>query len=160
MMLSCIFVVDAQVTESGNGFKETFNYAADMIFNDLFIEGVNEIGWIDELDYAQAAIEGGVLKFTLEPGVEGSIGWGFSPSLDLTGNPNLTFKYKFPEGTEWYFGAEDEQAVWADESSTSLILGTGDFQEITIDLTTLTSEDGTLDMNQNKWSLVVTHPGS
>ena len=144
MMLSCIFVINAQVTESGNGFKETFSYAADMDFNDLFIEGVNEIGWIDELDWAQGAIEEGMIKFTLQPGEEGSIGWGFSPSFDLTGNSNVTFKYKFPEGTEWYFGAEDDAGNWADESTTSLILGTGELQEVSIDLTTL---EGTLDLS-------------
>ena len=145
MMLSCIFVVNAQVTESGNGFKETFNYAADQDFNDLLIEGVSEIGWIDELDWAQGAIEEGMIKFTLQPGEEGSIGYGFSPSLDLSENSVVTFKYKFPEGTEWYFGAEDEEGNWADESTTSLTLGTGDLQEITIDLTTL---EGTLDLTK------------
>jgi len=153
MMLSCFFVIKAQVTESGNGFKETFDYDPEMDFNDVFIPGVSEIGWLGEMDpsndeYAEGAIEDGMLKFTLQPGQEGSIGWGFTTPMDLTDNPTLTFKYKFPVGMEWYFGAEDPAGTWADEATTSFTLGTDDLQEVTIDLSTLTAEEGALDMTQ------------
>ena len=72
MMLSCILLVNAQVTESGNGFLETFNYDPEMDFNDLLIAGVSEIGWLGEMDptneeYAEGAIVDGMLKITLQP---------------------------------------------------------------------------------------------
>jgi hypothetical protein len=69
--------------------------------------------------------------------------------MDLTDNPTLTFKYKFAEGTSWYFGAEDITGGWFEEDATSLTLGTGDLQEVTIDLTTLAGEGGAeLDITQ------------
>ena len=148
MMLSCIFVVTAQVTESGNGFLETFNYDPEMDFNDLLIDGVSEIGWLGEMDptheeYAEGAIVDGMLKITLQPEQEGSVGWGFTETMDLTDNPTLTFKYKFAEGTSWYFGAEDVTGGWFDtDDGSSFVFGTDELQEITIDLTTLVGEGG------------------
>ncbi len=148
MMLSCIFVINAQVTESGNGFLETFNYDPAMDFNDLLIDGVSEIGWLGEMDpshdeYAEGAIVDGMLRITLQPEQEGSVGWGFTETMDLTDNPTLTFKYKFAEGTSWYFGAEDVTGGWFDtDDGSSFVFGTDDLQEITIDLTTLAGEGG------------------
>ena len=148
LMLSCILLVNAQVTESGNGFLETFNYDPEMDFNDLLIDGVSEIGWLGEMDptneeYAEGAIIDGMLKITLQPEQEGSVGWGFTETMDLTDNPTLTFKYKFAEGTAWYFGAEDVTGGWFDtDDGSSFVLGTDDLQEVTIDLTTLAGEEG------------------
>jgi nitrogen fixation protein FixH len=153
LMLSCIFVINAQVTESGKGFKETFSYVADQDFNDLLIDGVSEIGWLGEMDstneeYAEGAIVDGMLKITLQPAQEGSVGWGFTETMDLTDNPTVTFKYKFPEGTVWYFGAEDITGGWFEtDDASSFVFGTDDLQEATIDLTTLTGE-GEIDMTQ------------
>ena len=134
------------MTESGNGFLETFNYDPEMDFNDLLIAGVSEIGWLGEMDptneeYAEGAIVDGMLKITLQPEQEGSIGWGFTETMDLTDNPTLTFKYKFAEGTSWYFGAEDLSGGWFDtDDGSSFVLGTDELQEVTIDLTTLAGE--------------------
>jgi hypothetical protein len=165
MMLSCIFVVGAQVTESGNGFLEMFNYDPEMDFNDLLIEGVSEIGWLGEMDptndeYAEGAIVDGMLKITLQPDQEGSVGWGFKEPMDLTDNPTLTFKYKFAEGTIWYFGAEDTTDGWFDtEDASSFVFGTDELQEITIDLNTLSGE---IDITQitGVWLLPRIDPGA
>jgi len=169
MMLSCILVVNAQVTESGNGFKETFDYDPGMDFNDLLIDGVSEIvkgsaikfdgfssyinGWLGEMDpsndeYAEGVIIDGMLKITLQPQQEGSVGWGFTTPLDMSDNSTLTFKYIFPEGTSWYFGAEDAAEGWFEtDDASSFVFGTDELQEVTIDFTTLTGE-GEIDMTQ------------
>ena len=135
----CVVAVNAQLSESGNGFSETFSYPDGTVYDSVAYEGIGaEWGeWEVEGDTIPtlAFIEDGKLKWDLGDSSETAIGlWELS--MDLTGNTDITFNYQFPLGAE--FG------IWVEDGTTGaggelfpddFILGLEDLMAYTLDLT-------------------------
>ena len=99
----CALAVNAQVSESGNGFLERFDYPDSTVYDSsIAYEGIEaEWGeWEVEGDTIPtlAFIEDGKLKWEVPDSAEVFIGM-WELSMDLTENTDIKFKYQFPAGT-------------------------------------------------------------
>ena len=135
----CVIAINAQLTESGNGFREMFDYADSTVYDDVPYDSLGaEWGeWEVEGDTVPtlAYIEDGKLRWDLPDSTETAIGlWDLS--MDLTGNTDITFKYQFP--------ADAEFGIWVEDGTTGaggelfpddFLLGLDQLMEYTFDLT-------------------------
>ncbi len=134
----CVVAINAQMTESGNGFSEDFNYADGTVYDDVAYDSIGaEWGeWaFGEDSIVLAYTEDGKLKWDLDTSGETAIGlWELE--MDLTGYTDITFKYQFP--------ADAEFGIWVEDGTTGaggelfpedFILGLDQLMEYTLDLT-------------------------
>ena len=133
--ICCVVAINAQMTESGNGFAETFTYEDGTIYEDVAYEGIGA-EWPDG-----SVIEDGKLKW--EHGgeiTEGAIGlWELE--MDLTGNTDITFQYQFPLEAEFGIWIEDSDGGGGEIFPEDLILGTSELQDYTFDASAVPDVD-------------------
>jgi hypothetical protein len=137
LTILCAVVLNAQISGSGNGFMETFDYPDGTVYDDVTYEGVY-IEWPADVG---ASVEGGVLEWEQDVAGEASFGGEFEQALDLTGYEDLTFKYLFPVLTEVAIYLADSDGGEGEVVPTNLILGTTTLQEATIDLSSVEGLD-------------------
>jgi len=130
----CVVALNAQLSESGNGFAETFDYPDGTIYDSVAYEGIGA-EWGDT-----AYIEDGKLKWDLGDSTETAIGlWELS--MDLTGNTDITFKYQFPAGAEFGIWIEDNAGGGGEVFPEDFMLGLNDLMNYTLDATTIPDVD-------------------
>jgi hypothetical protein len=127
--LFCVLSLNAQITPSGNGFLEAFDYEDGTTFDDVIYEGV----WMEWPADVGAVVMNGVLEWAQEDEGEASFGGEFESAMDLTGHVNLHFKYQFPIQTETVIYLADEDGGEG-ELLPTLILGTDELQSASVDL--------------------------
>jgi len=124
----CVVAINAQITESGNGFLERFDYPDGTVYDDVAYEGIGA-EWGDT-----ALIEDGKLKWPLPDSTEAAIGlWELE--MDLTGNTDIKFKYQFPEGAEFGIWVEDAVGGGGEIFPEDFELGLSELMDYTLDLT-------------------------
>ena len=134
----CAIAINAQMTESGNGFSEDFDYPDGTVYDDVPYDSIGaEWGeWVfDDDSIILAYTEAGKLKWDLDTSGETAIGlWELE--MDLTEYTDITFKYQFP--------ADAEFGIWVEDGTTGaggelfpedFILGLDDLMDYTLDLT-------------------------
>lgn len=132
----CAVAINAQMSESGNGFSETFTYDDGTVYEDVAYEGIGA-EWPDG-----AAIEDGKLKWELpnDEGGEAAIGlWELT--MDLTGNTDITFQYQFPEGAEFGIWIEDNAGGGGEIFPEDLQLGLSEMVDYTFDASAIEGVD-------------------
>jgi len=137
IVIFCVVALNAQFTETGNGFLERFDYPDGTVYDDVVYEGIGA-EWP-----AGAVIENSTLKWEL-PFEEEVEGWFamWEIELDLSENTEISFKYKFPAGTQgeegnvrfgiWIETTEGGGEIWPDD----FLLGLDEFMPYTFDLST------------------------
>jgi len=130
----CAVAINAQMTESGNGFAETFTYDNGTVYEDVAYEGIGA-EWGDG-----SVIEDGKLKWDLGDAGESAIGlWELT--MDLTGNTDITFKYQFPAGAEFGIWIEDNAGGGGEIFPEDFMLGLSDLQDYTFDASAIPDVD-------------------
>ncbi len=127
----CVLAVNAQITPSGNGFLEKFDYPDGTVFDDVTYEGA----WMEWPADVGASVENGILGWSQGEEGEASFGGEFESSMDLTGYPDLIFKYQVPVQTEIVIYVADADGAEGEVVPT-IIAGAGDLQELTVDMST------------------------
>lgn len=135
VVISSGLYVYAQITDSGNGFKETFDYPDGTVYDSVTYEDGLFIEWPEN-----STVEGGVL--TWDQAVEGETSFGgeFDDSLNLTDNPTLSFKYQFPIQTDLIIYVSDA-AGGEGELAPTYVAGADSLLEVTVDLSTVEGAD-------------------
>jgi hypothetical protein len=124
----CAAMINAQMSESGNGFFESFTYDDGYTFVEGQYEGIGA-EWPEG-----AEVEGGMLKLELGAGDEGSFGlWGLS--MDLSENTDIMYKYKFPADGEFSIWVEDNAEVGGEVFPEDMQQGLSEMMDYTLDLT-------------------------
>jgi len=135
MAILCAVALNAQMSASGNGFAETFDYPDGTIYDSVAYEGIGaEWGeWEVEADSIQLAyIEDGKLKWDLGDSTETAIGlWELN--MDLTGNTDITFKYQFPATSEFGIWIEDSDGGGGEIFPEDFMLGLDQMMNYTFD---------------------------
>lgn len=122
----CVVAVNAQLSESGNGFSETFSYPDGTVYDSVAYEGIGA-EWGDT-----AVIEDGKLKWDLADSTESAIGlWELK--MDLTENTDITFKYQFPASAEFGIWIEDTLGGGGEIFPEDFMLGLSDLMNYTFD---------------------------
>jgi len=130
----CAAVINAQMSGSGNGFADNFDYADGTVYEDVAYEGI-AAEWPDG-----AVIEDGKLKWDVAAGEEGAIGlWELS--MDLTGNTDITFKYQFPADAEFGIWIEDSEGGGGEIFPEDFQLGLSELMEYTFDASAIEGVD-------------------
>ena len=130
----CAVAMNAQLSESGNGFLERFDYPDGTIYDSVAYEGVGA-EWGDT-----SVIEDGKLKWYLADAGESAIGlWELS--MDLTGNTDITFKYQFPAGAEFGIWIEDTLGGGGEIFPEDFMLGLSELQDYTFDASAVPDVD-------------------
>ena len=130
IVISCVLSLNAQITESGKGFKETFDYPDSTDYVDygegLFVE------WPEG-----SIVQDGILTWALEDSSDGWFGVEFDDSLDLTDNAKLEFKYAFSLDSTVFVDIFLMDALGGEaELSGDTVGGGGTLREVTLDLST------------------------
>ena len=140
----CALAVNAQMTESGNGFVETFSYPDGTVYEDVAYEGIGA-EWPDS-----SVIADGMLSWYLPDSSEAAMGlWELS--MDLTENTDIHFKYKFPAGGEFGIWVEDALGGGGELFPEDLMLGLEDLMSYTLDLTHVNFADVDLSQVTEVW---------
>jgi len=130
----CVVALNAQLSESGNGFAETFDYPDGTIYDSVAYEGIGA-EWGDT-----AYIEDGKLKWDLGDSTETAMGlWELS--MDLTGNTDITFKYQFPLTAQFGIWIEDNAGGGGEMFPEDFILGLDQLMEYTFDASAVPDVD-------------------
>ena len=130
----CAVAINAQMSGSGNGFAETFDYDDGTVYEDVAYEGIGA-EWPDG-----AVIEDGKLKWDLADEAEGAIGlWELS--MDLTGNTDILFKYQFPAGAEFGIWIEDNAGGGGEIFPEDFQLGLSELMDYTFDASAIPDVD-------------------
>ena len=134
----CVVAINAQMTESGNGFSEDFDYPDGTVFDDVPYADIGaEWGeWELEDESVQLAFtEDGKLKWDLGDSTETAMGlWELA--MDLSGNTDITFKYQFPADAEFGIWVEDGTSGAGGELfPEDFMLGLDYLMDYTLDLT-------------------------
>ncbi len=133
----CVVAINAQMSESGNGFVETFSYEDGTVYEDVAYEGIGA-EWGDF-----SVIEDGKLKWDLDEAGESAIGlWELT--MDLTGNTDITFQYQFPAGAEFGIWIENNAGEGGEIFPEDLQLGLSEMMDYTFDASAV-KVDGTED---------------
>ena len=148
----CVVAINAQITESGNGFAETFSYDDGTVYEDVAYEGIGA-EWPDG-----SVIEDGKLKWELGgEAEEGAIGlWELT--MDLTGNTDITFKYQFPVESEFGIWIEDSEGGGGEIFPEDLKLGESELQDYIFDASAI--EDVDLSKVVEIWIMSVASAGT
>jgi len=130
LIISCVLSLNAQITESGKGFKETFDYPDSTDYVDygegLFVE------WPEG-----STVQDGILTWALVDSSDGWFGVEFDDSLDLTDNAKLEFKYAFSLDSTVFVDIYLMDALGGEaELSGDTVGGGGTLREVTLDLST------------------------
>ena len=136
LVISCVLYVNAQITESGNGFKETFDYPDGTVFDSVTYEDGLWVEWPEN-----SSVQDGILTWDMGVEGEGSFGAEFEDSMNLTENANLKFKYKFPIDAFVDIYLVDAEGMES-ELSVTFVGGVDTLQEITLDLSTAEGLEG------------------
>ena len=158
----CAVAINAQMTESGNGFSEDFDYPDGTVYDDVPYADIGaEWGeWpFGEDSIVLAYTEAGMLKWDLDTSGETAIGlWELS--MDLTEYTDITFKYQFP--------ADAEFGIWVEDGTTGgggelfpddFILGLDDLMDYTFDLTAAEFAEVDLSNVAEIWIMAYTAAG-
>jgi hypothetical protein len=130
----CVVAINAQLTESGNGFLELFDYPDSTIYDSVAYEGIGA-EWGD-----LAIIENGMLKWDLPDSTESAIGlWELE--MDLTGYTDITFKYQFPAGAEFGIWIEDNAGGGNEIFPEDFQLGLSELMDYTFDASAIEGVD-------------------
>jgi len=130
----CAVAINAQVTESGNGFLEMFDYPDGTVYDSVAYEGIGA-EWPDS-----SVIEDGKLRWDLADGTEGAIGM-WELTMDLTGNTDILFKYQFPAGAEFGIWIEDNAGGGGEIFPEDFMLGLSELQDYTFDASAVPDVD-------------------
>jgi len=150
LTLSFPIVFDAPEPDPTTGFLETFSYPNETNVRDDIDYGDNIfVEWpvadaCDPVSGGEVSIEDGALVWTWTEACEAAVGWEFDPGLDISANPFLSFKYKFPLGTIFsiYMYSEAGEGQLFAPDDYILILGSDDWNEVTIDLSKSSALEG------------------
>lgn len=130
----CVVAIQAQMTESGNGFAETFSYPDGTVYDSVAYEGIGA-EWGDT-----SIIEDGKLTWYLQDAGESAIGlWELN--MDLTGNTDITFQYQFPQGTEFGIWIEDNAGGGGELFPEDFLLGLNEMMDYTFDASAVPDVD-------------------
>jgi hypothetical protein len=150
LTLSFPIVFDPPQPDPTTAFLEVFDYPNDTdVRNDIEYGENIFVEWpvadaCDPVSGGEVSIEDGALLWTWTEACEAAVGWEFDPPLNISSNPNLSFKYKFPVGTifsVYMFSEAGEGQLFAPDDYV-LILGDDDWNEVTIDLSKSSSLEG------------------
>jgi len=133
-----VVAINAQVSESGNGFAKTFTYEDSTVYDDVAYEGIGA-EWPDG-----SFIEDGKLRTDLDTAKDdegyGAIGmWDLE--MDLTGNTDILFKYQFPDSAGFGIWIEDSDGGGNEIFPEDLELGTSELQDYTFDASAISDVD-------------------
>lgn len=124
------FALNAQLTNSGNGFKEMFDYTDGTVLSEVTYEGLT-VEWPVS---SNTEVQSGVLTWSQDAG---EVSFGFmevDAPLDLSGdNATLSFKYQVPAESViniWFMDGDFNEG-WIE---LSIVAGTTELQAITVDL--------------------------
>ncbi len=130
----CAVAINAQLSESGNGFLELFDYPDGTVYDSVAYVGIGA-EWGDT-----AVIENGMLKWALADSMETAIGlWELT--MDLTGNTDITFKYQFPATAEFGIWIEDNAGGGGELFPDDFILGLDQMMDYTFDASAIDGVD-------------------
>ena len=134
--ISFMLSMNAQITESGNGFKETFDYPDEATFDSVTYEDGLWVEWPEN-----SSVQDGILSWDMGIEGEGSFGAEFEDSMNLTDIANLKFKYRFPIDAAVDIYLADADGIES-ELSVTFVGGVDTLQEITLDLTAAQGLEG------------------
>lgn len=129
-----IVAVNAQLTETGNGFLEEFEYPDSTYYEEVPYVGL-EAEWGDT-----SIVYDGMLEWYLKDGGESAIGM-WELNMDLTGHTDIRFKYQFPAGTEFGIWIEDNAGGGGEVFPEDFILGLDQLMDYTLDASTIPDVD-------------------
>lgn len=128
LAISCALMINAQLTESGNGFLETFDYEDGTVIDDVTYEGLSS-EWPEE-----SSVMTGVLTWDQGDEAEAWLGFGFENPMDVTGYEDFQFMYQLPAETAVCIYLADEDGGESEICPEDLFLGTSELMSKTIDL--------------------------
>gem|GEM_PF-6037681 len=125
----CAVAINAQITESGNGFMETFDYADGTVAGDVTYGERLSSEWPEG-----ATVESGVLQWDLAAEGESWLGFGFDPALDVSGYEVLEFMYQTLQGSETCIYMADSEGGESEICPDNMVAGSSELLSYTLDL--------------------------